>query len=100
MSLLKKLENEAEFILSELKSRMLHQRQTYGAANEKLEEMVEHLENHLATQLVPENAPVATPIPAVVAAPVEDVTPVVTIDTPVSAGAEEAITTATPVSSN
>jgi len=64
MSLLKRLEERAEFLLEELKIRAMHQKQAHGFVADDLNELISHLENHVEA-----NAPVvvvATPASATV----------------------------------
>ena len=79
MSLLKRLEEGAEFLLEELKIRAMHHKRDNGHVPDLITEMISHLEKHVVeTTPVPADATVEAPTHAVVAAPVE-ATPTVTV---------------------
>lgn len=78
MSLLNHLEQEAEYLLSELKRLAASHNSAYGDHDERLKAIIGTLENHVAT-------PAEAPAPSVV------------IDTPVSVNTENAQVTDTPV---
>ena len=80
MSLLKRLEEESQFLLEELRIRAAHYKQANGHVPDLIAEMIGHLEKQVESTSV-----------------VETPAPVVVIDTPVSVSAVETSIIDTPI---
>jgi len=68
MSLLTHLEEQAEYLLSELKRLAASHNSAYGDHDDRLKAIIETLENH-----VDDNAPAEDPAPVVVDTPIDSV---------------------------